>query len=168
MVKNDIAKPVQDLENPKGLETAVEHKPEVKVEKVHKAEKEIKKEVPKIDVTKKIIELHNEGVPTSKIGLILRDEFKVLNVKKYFGKTINQILVENKLESEIPEDLSDLLKRAVKLLKHMKLNKSDQTSKLGYQRTVSKIRRLAKYYKRVNKLPKGWTYSEEQAAILVK
>jgi len=167
MVKNDMTKPVQDSENPKGLETAVEHK-EHKVEKVHKAEKEIKKEVPKIDVIKKIMELHNEGVPTSKIGLILRDEFKVHNVKKYSGKTINQILVENKLESEIPEDLSDLLKRAVKLLKHMKINKRDQSSKLGYQRTVSKIRRLAKYYKRVNKLPKGWTYSEEQAAILVK
>lgn len=167
-----MTKPVQDLENPKGLENTVVEKPkEVHTEapRVHKAaEKEIKKEIPKIDVIKKIMELHNDGVSTSKIGLILRDEFKVHNVKKYSGKTINQILIENKLEAEIPEDLSDLLKRAVKLLKHMKINKKDQSSKLGYQRTVSKIRRLAKYYKRNSKLPKGWRYSEEQAAILVK
>lgn len=125
-------------------------------------------QVPKIDLTKKIIELHNDGLTTSKIGLILRSEYKILNVKKYCGKTITLILDENKLTQEIPEDLSALLKRAVKLIKHMKSNTKDMTSKYGYQKTVSKIRRLSKYYKRTRKLPKGWIYSEEQASILVK
>lgn len=168
MTKKDTTKPGQDEILESGLEEVLETKKEVKHEKKEKEVKKEVKEVPKIDVTKKIVELYNEGVATSKIGLILRDEFKIYNVKKYTGKTINQILKEHDLEAEIPEDLSDLLKRAVKLLKHMKVNKFDQTSKLGYNRTVSKIRRLARYYKGTGKLPRGWKYSEEQAAILVK
>jgi len=166
MTRTNTTKPGQELENSEGL--GMEEKPKIKKEEIHKKEHKEEKAVPKVDVTKKIIELHNDGIPTSKIGLILRSEYKIYNVKKYAGKTITKILSENKLENEIPEDLSDLLKRAVKLLKHMKINKSDMTSKLGYQRTVSKIRRLAKYYKAKGKLPAGWKYSDEQAAILVK
>jgi small subunit ribosomal protein S15 len=171
MVKIDTSKPGQELNNSEGLEMDKKEEKHVSSEKKeeHKEKpKEAKKDVPKIDVVKKIIELHNDGVATSKIGLILRSEFKIYNVKKYTGKTITQILIENNLEHEIPEDLSDLLKKVVILLKHMKINKKDMTSKLGYQRTVSKIRRLAKYYKKVGKLPSDWKYSDEQAAILVK
>ncbi len=133
-----------------------------------KETKEVKEPKVKIDVVKKIVELHNDGLSASKIGLVLRDEFNIYNIKKYSGKSISEILEENKLQSDIPEDLLDLLKRVVKLLKHMKSNKSDTTAKRGYQITVSKIRALSKYYKRTKKLPKDWNYSEDKAIILMK
>ena len=173
MVKNTSKPGQEEIDASKnGLKIEENHEEKHDENKSKTEEKYEKKQerapVQKIDVNKKIIELHNDGVPTSKIGLILRDEFKIYNLKKYTGKTVTQILKENKLENEIPEDLSDLLKRAVKLIKHMKTNKKDQTSKFGYQKTVSKIRRLAKYYKKKGQLPINWKYSEEQAAILVK
>jgi len=171
MVKNTTKPGSEAKENSKqGLKKEVSQKVEIPKEVSAQEKEDAKKETKpqKVDVIKKIIELHNDGFSTSKIGLILKSEYKIYNVKKYCGKTITQILEENKLVQEIPEDLSNLLKRAVKLIRHMKANKKDMTSKYGYQRTVSKIRRLAKYYKRVGKLPKGWAYSEEQAAILVK
>lgn len=142
---------------------------EIKKEpKKAKEVKEVKEPKVKIDVAKKIVELHNDGLTASKIGLVLKNEFNIYNIKKYSGKSISEILKENKLQSDIPEDLMDLLKRAVKLLKHMKINKKDTTAKRGYQITVSKIRALSRYYKRTHKLPKDWNYSEDKAIILMK
>jgi len=164
MEKIGKAKPGPELDTTEGLD--IEQK-ELKVPK-KPVKVKTEDEVPKIDVVQKVIEMHNEGYATSKIGLILRDKYSVKNVKKATGKTVTQILDTNNLTQELPEDLSDLLKRAVKLIKHMKDNKYDQTSKLGYLKTVSKIRRLARYYKRVGKLPKGWLYTAEKAAVLVK
>jgi ribosomal protein S15P/S13E len=53
-------------------------------------------------------------------------------------------------------------------MKHMDSNTKDNTAKRGYQLTVSKIRRLAKYYKRNRKLPEDWRYTPEKAKLLVK
>jgi len=173
-MKKDVSKPGQEKKvSDKGLKIKVpieKHEKNKKTEsnKPKEKNKQARSKQVKIDVVQKIIELHNNGVPASKIGLILRNDFNIYSVKKYSRKTITQILRENNLEPELPEDLSNLLRKAVKLLKHMKENKKDMTSKLGYQKTVSKIRRLAKYYKRVGKLPIGWKYSDKQAAILVK
>ncbi len=169
MVKKNTTEPVSEVVETSntGLVKKVENttKKEVKKTKVKTEEKiELKKEeLPKI-----IVDLHNDGLSTSKIGLILKEKYKIFNVKKFYGKTILAILNEKNIQPELPEDLSNLLRRAVKLLKHMKVNKKDTTSKRGYQITVSKIRRLAKYYKRIGKLPNNWNYSEEKAAILVK
>jgi small subunit ribosomal protein S15 len=161
--KNRAKPDLEEVYSDDGLEIEVK-----KETKKSKETKEVKEPKVKIDVVKKIVELHNEGLPASKIGLILKNEFNIYNIKKYSGKSISEILKDNKLESEIPEDLLDLLKRAVKLLKHMKINKKDTTAKRGYQITVSKIRALSKYYKRTHKLPKDWNYSEDKAIILMK
>jgi small subunit ribosomal protein S15 len=42
------------------------------------------------------------------------------------------------------------------------------SSKRGMQLIESKIRRLAKYYKREGKLPEDWAYNLEQAKLLVR
>lgn len=165
-----MAKPGQNLASSKGLGKNILSKTKTpeKTETHKERGKPEKKATQKIDVVKTIVDLYHEGFTPSKIGLILRDKYKIFNVKKYTGKTISQILKEKGLEPEIPEDLSALLKKAVRLLKHMKVNKKDQTAKLGYTKTVSKIRALAKYYRRAGKLPKDWSYNAEQAVILVK
>ena len=84
------------------------------------------------------------------------------------GKTIEEALAEKGLQSDMPRDLLNLIKRSVVLQKHMETNKKDMTAKRGYMLTVSKIRRLTKYYIRNGKLDKGWRYTPETAALLVK
>jgi len=120
------------------------------------------------EVVQVIVELANTGMTASEIGMTLRDQYGVPSVKKLTSKTIEKILTENNLESDFPRDLLNLIKKSVTLQRHMEKYKKDMTSKRGYILTVSKIRRLTKYYSRKGKLPKDWRYTPEQAALLVK
>jgi small subunit ribosomal protein S15 len=122
----------------------------------------------KEEIEKLIIELAKKGYSPSMIGLILRDSYGIPNVKKILGKKISEILEENNLLPEIPEDLLNLLKRAVKLREHLKIHRKDKHSARGLVMIESKIKALAKYYKRAGKLPKDWEYDAEKAKILVQ
>jgi small subunit ribosomal protein S15 len=102
--------------------------------------------------------LSKEGKTASEIGMILRDSYGVPNVKLLTERRLQQILGEKKLLPELPEDMMALMKRAVIVKKHMDANKQDMTAIRGLQFTESKIRRLVKYYKRINKLPPDWKY----------
>ncbi len=120
------------------------------------------------EVEKIIIELAKKGYSPSMIGLILRDSYGIPNVKKVVGKKISEILEENNLLPEIPEDLLNLMKRAVKLREHLKIHRKDKHSARGLIMIESKIKALVNYYKRVGKLPKDWEYDPEKAKILVQ
>lgn len=122
----------------------------------------------KEDVESLIIELAKEKIPSAQIGIILRDQYGILDVKAITGKSISKILKENKIYPEIPEDLLFLLKKAVRLREHLEKHKSDKTSKRGLEILESKIRNLAKYYVKKGILPKGWSYSPEQAKLIVQ
>ncbi|MGA2698741.1 MAG: 30S ribosomal protein S15, partial [Methanoregula sp.] len=67
----------------------------------------------KAAIEKLIVDLRKEGTSSSMIGLILRDRHGVPDVKMVTGKSIGDILVENKISSEIPEDLRDLMIKAL-------------------------------------------------------
>lgn len=120
------------------------------------------------EIAETIKTLANEGVSKSEIGIILRDQYGIPDVKKATGKTISKILSEQGIKEEIPEDLLNLIKKSVIIREHMNSNKKDFTAKRGYQLTVSKIRRLVLYYQKRKILPKEWRYSEEKARLLVK
>lgn len=122
----------------------------------------------KEEVENLVVKLGKEKIPSAKIGIILRDQYGIPDVKAITGKSISQILKENKLYPEIPEDLFFLLKKAVRLREHLEKHKGDKTSKRGLELLESKIRRLGKYYVRKGLLPKDWTYSPEQAKLLVQ
>lgn len=115
-----------------------------------------------------IVNLSNQGMGPAQIGMALRDQYGVPNVKAITKKRVNQILTEKKLASDIPRDLLNLIRRSVALQKHMEANTKDFSSKRGYQLTVSKIRRLVDYYVTNGKLPADWRYTPETAALLVK
>ena len=112
------------------------------------------------------MELAKAEKTTSEIGMILRDQYAVPDVKVATGKTITQILKQNNITSEIPEDLQSLIKTALKLKKHMDQNQKDYKTKRNLSLTESKIRRLMKYYRREQRLPEGWKYSLEQAKLM--
>jgi small subunit ribosomal protein S15 len=120
------------------------------------------------EIEELVVTLFNQGHTQAEIGIILRDQYGIPRVKVVTGKTIEKILTEHKLTSDIPRDLLNLIKRSVSQEKHMKENKKDYTAKRGYQLTVSKIRRLTKYYIGNGKLPADWRYTPESAALLVK
>ncbi|AAR39330.1 NEQ487 [Nanoarchaeum equitans Kin4-M] len=116
-------------------------------------------------VENKIIELAKQGYSPAMIGLILRDQYGIPDVRLYIGKSLQDFLEEKGLLPDIPWDLIYLLKRAYRVYKHIELNPRDTQAKRNYQLIISKIHRLAKYYKRKGVLPKDWKYSIEIARL---
>jgi small subunit ribosomal protein S15 len=118
-------------------------------------------------ITKVILDLRKEGASSSKIGLVLRDRYGVPDVKLALGKRIGDVLKENKVASEIPEDLRDLMIKALGLRKHLDDNKKDLHNKRQLNLMESKIRRLVRYYRGTKKLPKEFIYKPETTEILL-
>ncbi|MBI4406624.1 30S ribosomal protein S15 [Candidatus Micrarchaeota archaeon] len=119
------------------------------------------------EVVSFIENLAKEGKSEAGIGLILRDQYGIPNVRQITGKTINQLLVEKKLAPKYPSDLVALLRRAVRMMEHLKSNPQDKTNRIKLSHVESKIKRLVRYY-RGNKLPADWRYDPEAAALIVK
>lgn len=115
-----------------------------------------------------IRKLAKEGVSATKIGLVLRDEYGVPLAKTYLGKTIGQFLDEERLTPKFPDDLLSLIKKAVVMRNHMRENTSDLHNKVKLSHVESKIHRLVKYYREKGKVPAGWAYDPETAALLIK
>ncbi|MFH1545531.1 MAG: 30S ribosomal protein S15 [archaeon] len=120
------------------------------------------------EIEELIVELAHAGNTPSQIGIILRDQYGIASTKEMAKKKIEKIMEEKGVGSELPRDLLNLIKKSVNEHKHMERNRKDMVAKRGYQLTVSKIRRLTKYYVRKGKLPEGWRYTPEKAALLVK
>jgi len=118
-------------------------------------------------IEKVIVDLRKEGYSSSRIGLVLRDQYGVPDVKLVMGKRIDQIIRDNGLAPEIPEDLRNLMVKALGLRKHLAENKNDLHNKRQLQLTESKVRRLVKYYVSSGRLPAGWSYKPETAEILL-
>ena len=120
------------------------------------------------EVERLVIKLRKEGMEIAKIGLVLRDQYGIPSVKQETNKTITKILEENNLLTKMPEDLLNLLRKAVNLREHIEKNKKDYTSKHGLELLESKIRRMTKYYVKNKKLPEGFKYEPERAKLLVE
>ena len=120
------------------------------------------------EVEELVIKLAKEGKRPSEIGVILRDEYGIPDVKAITGKKLVQILKEHNLAPKFPQDLMDLMKKAVGLRKHLEKHRKDIHNRRALQLIEAKIKRLVNYYKEKGELPKDWYYNPEQAAILVK
>ena len=117
----------------------------------------------KNEVQKLIAKLSKDGKSSSEIGIILRDQYGIPDVR-YFGIRVADV-VEKKT---VPEDMYNLMKKAVTVHRHMGEMRKDSKAKHGLELLESKIRRLGKYYSRTGRLPKDWKYSIEDAKLLVK
>ncbi len=119
------------------------------------------------EIEKLVVKLAKDGKSSTEIGIILRDSYGVPDVRIGTKKKITQILKENNLTGDVPEELQSLIRKAVKIRKHLETNKKDLVSKRGLQLIESKIRRLEKYYKRNKKLSEKWKYDPERSRLLV-
>lgn len=150
------------------VESASDKKAKPKTGKKSSSQKPDWVEFGKKDIEEVVVNLANAGHTASEIGMVLRDQYGVPKTKQITGGTIEDILAEHKLLPDVPRDLLNLIKKSVVLQKHMAENHKDYTAKRGYILTVSKIRNLSTYYRTKGKLAKGWRYTPEQAALLVK
>src|SRR5262245_23153944 len=76
-------------------------------------------------VSSLVLQLSKEGLAPSEIGLKLRDQYAIPLVKPIVGKGVTDILAENNVRAEMPEDLDQLVKKALGLQKHLKVHNSD-------------------------------------------
>lgn len=119
------------------------------------------------EIEQLVVKLAKSEKSIAEIGLILRDSYGIPDVKRLTGKKISKIIEENDLKPKIPNDLNNLIKKEITLIKHLEKNKHDQSAKRGLILTDSKIKRLTKFYKNTRVLPKDWVYSKEQAKLIV-
>jgi small subunit ribosomal protein S15 len=119
------------------------------------------------EVENEIIKLAKQGYSKSRIGLHLRDAYGIPLAKVITGKKISEILEENDLDDPLPEDLTNLIKKALNLRTHLENNKRDLEAKKGLNRVESKIYRLIKYYKKKGVLAKDFKYDSEKVRTLV-
>lgn len=112
-----------------------------------------------------VVKMDKEGLSPSQIGIKLRNEYAIPSIKSVTGKKMKQIMLDNKIEQEIPEDLEALVNRAVSLQSHLKVNKGDRKNVRSLELLEAKVHRLSKYYKRKNIIPKNWKYKSVVAQL---
>ena len=112
-----------------------------------------------------VIKLAKEGHSLSSIGTVLRDQYAIPLVKPLVGKSISDILKEANLAPSMPEDLSNLMKKAQSLAVHMEKNKKDLHNKRNMQVIEARIHKLSRYYKREGKVAKNWKYEAKIASV---
>jgi small subunit ribosomal protein S15 len=115
-----------------------------------------------------VVKYSKEGMSSAMIGLRLRDQHGVPNVRLATGRSITQILGDSELAPPMPEDLTNLMRKAVQLNAHLRSNPKDLHNKRGLQLIEAKIRRISRYYIKTGVMPKDWKYSIETAELQVK
>ena len=117
------------------------------------------------EIEELIIKYSKDGMTTSQIGMKLRDQHAIPLVKPIIKKTISQVVKDNKLTPEIPEDLNNIVLKAVNLQKHLRENKSDSRNVRSLELIEAKVHRLSSHYKKVGILPKKWKYKSVVAQL---
>jgi small subunit ribosomal protein S13e len=114
-----------------------------------------------------VAKLSKRGLQPSQIGVLLRDEQGIAQVKAVTGKKILRVLKAEGLAPTLPEDLYHLIKKAVSVRKHLERNRNDKDSKFRLILVESRIHRIARYYKTARALPPHWRYESATASTLV-
>ncbi|MFX0034184.1 MAG: 30S ribosomal protein S15 [Candidatus Hermodarchaeota archaeon] len=119
------------------------------------------------EVEGEVVKLARKGYSNSMIGTIMRDSRGVPLIKVVTGKKVSKILEDNEIETALPEDLANLVRKALNIRKHLEENHKDLESKKGLNRCESKVYRLIKYYKKKKVLPVDFKYDPEKIRTLV-
>ena len=112
-----------------------------------------------------VVKYTKDGLTPSQIGNKLRDQHSIPLIKPITKKSIGEILEENGLKTEMPEDLENIVKKAVGLQKHLKVNKGDNRNVRSLELLEAKVHRLSVYYKRIERIHKNWKYKSVVAQL---
>ena len=117
------------------------------------------------EIEELVMKYAKDGHTPSQIGIKLRDQHAIPLIKPIINKTISEILDQNNLKSEIPEDLNNIVTKAVGLQKHLKSNKNDRRNIRSLELIEAKVHRLSMYYKKIGRIPKNWKYKSVIAQL---
>ncbi len=117
------------------------------------------------EIEELIIKYGKEELSSSLIGMKLRDQHAIPLVKPILKKGITEVLEENNLKQEYPEDLNNILNKAIGLQKHLKSNKLDNRNTRALELIEAKVHRLSVYYKKIGRIPKNWKYKSVVAQL---
>ena len=115
-----------------------------------------------------ILKYANEGHSSAKIGTLLRDMHAVPDVRLVMGERISQTLSRNNLDSTYPEDMMNLMRKALSLIDHLSSNKKDLHNRRQLELCESRLRRLAKYYVGTGRISSTWSYKRDQLRLMVE
>jgi len=101
----------------------------------------------------------------AQIGIRMRDQHAIPLVKPITKKSIKTILEENGIKQEIPEDLNNIVKKALNLQRHLRTNNSDKRNVRSLELVEAKVHRISTYYKEIGALPQNWKYKSVVAQL---
>lgn len=112
-----------------------------------------------------VVKYARDGLTPSQIGIKLRDQHAIPLVKPIVGKTIGGILEQSGLKPDMPEDLDNIVKKAVGLQRHLRDNRGDRRNVRSLELIEAKVHRLSVYYKRMGRIPSSWKYKSVVAQL---
>merc|ERR1740138_997602 len=119
------------------------------------------------DLTSQMVKMAKRGQSPSQIGVVLRDQYGIPQVKGVTGSKILRILKVAGVAPSIPEDLYHLIKKAVSVRKHIEKFRADRDGKFRLILIESRIHRLARYYRTAKALPPTWRYQSKKAETFI-
>jgi small subunit ribosomal protein S15 len=117
------------------------------------------------EIEELVVKYSKDGLTPSQIGIKLRDQHAIPLIKPMIKKSMDQVLEEHDLKAEMPEDLENIVRKAVNLQKHLKSNKGDNRNVRSLELIEAKVHRLSVYYKRIGRIPKTWKYKSVVAQL---
>jgi len=113
------------------------------------------------EVVDLVVKLRKDGNDPAQIGLKLRDLYGIPDVKQITDKKITEILEDEGLGLQIPEDLNNLVEKAESIQEHLETNSNDRDAERSLELTEAKIRRIASYHRDNGNIPENWKYTRE-------
>lgn len=110
------------------------------------------------DIEELVVKYAKEGHSPSMIGIKLRDQHAIPLSRQIVKKSITEVLEQKGIKPEMPEDLNNLVVKAIGLQKHLKANKSDRRNVRSLELLEAKVHRLSSHYKKIGRIPKTWKY----------
>jgi len=117
------------------------------------------------EIEELILKYAKDGLTTSEIGVKLRDQYAIPLVRSITKKSITEILEQKGIKQEMPEDLNNIVRKALGLQKHLKTHTSDRRNVRSLELLEAKVHRLSSYYKKIGRIPKTWKYKSVIAQL---
>jgi small subunit ribosomal protein S15 len=117
------------------------------------------------EIEELVVKYGKDGVPMSQIGIKMRDQHAVPLVKPVVKKSVKKILKDSGIKQDIPEDLNNIVKKALNLQRHLKSHNSDKRNVRSLELVEAKVHRISTYYKKIGALPQNWKYKSVVAQL---
>jgi small subunit ribosomal protein S15 len=117
------------------------------------------------EIEELVLKYAKDGLATSEIGVKLRDQHAIPLTRVMTKKSVTEILEQKGIKPEMPEDLNNIVRKALGLQKHLKTHTSDRRNVRSLELLEARVHRLSSYYKKIGRIPKTWKYKSVIAQL---